>query len=64
MQVCRALISVFVETDMAHMEGLRKQSAMSHALMIRNRSVGVIMLIQCTLYLNVHAIDLKILMKI
>jgi len=63
MQVCKTLINVFVETDMADMEGLRKQIVICCAGMIV-RYVEVLMLIQCMLYPNAHATYLEILKKL
>ncbi|KAF6032854.1 hypothetical protein EB796_008828 [Bugula neritina] len=64
MQVCNTLNIAFVETDMADMEGLMKQVAIRRAKLIVMRCVAVLWLIQCTLYLNAHAMSLRLLMEI
>jgi len=63
MQDCNGLTNAFVETDMADMEGLRKQIAINHAMAIVMKCVAAILLIQCTLYPNAHATYLKILIQ-
>jgi len=64
MQVCNTLSIAFVETDMADMEGLRKQVAIRRAKLIVKICVAVLWLILCTLYLNAHAMSLRLLMEI
>jgi len=63
MQDCNGLTNAFVETDMADMEGLRKQVAIHRAMTIVMRCVVVIWLILCTLYANAHVPHLEILIK-
>jgi len=63
MQDCSTTKNVFVETDMADMEGLRKQVAICRATLIVMRYAAVFWLILCTLYLNAHAAQLEMLME-